>query len=159
MFNKVILLGNLTRDVEIRYSQSNSAISRTAIATSRKFTVNGEKKEETCFIDITFFGRSGEIAHQYLRKGSKVMIEGRLSFEQWSDQNGQKHSKHSVIVETMQMVDSRANAVNVENTNETPTPSYTAQKQLAKNQIEQKVHIDDYNPFDCDGIKEEDMPF
>jgi single-strand DNA-binding protein len=108
MFNKVILVGNLTRDIELRYSQSGSAIANTAIATSRKFTVNGEKKEETCFVDITFFGRSGEIANQYLRKGSKILIEGRLSFEQWVDKtSGQKRSKHSVIVETMQMLDNK----------------------------------------------------
>lgn len=60
-------------------------------------------------MDITFFGRSGEVANQYLRKGSKILIEGRLNFEQWVDQtNGQKRSKHSVIVETMQMLDSRS---------------------------------------------------
>ena len=107
MFNKVILVGNLTRDIELRYSQSGTGIAKTAIATSRKFTSNGEKKEEVCFVDITFFGRSAEVANQYLRKGSKILVEGRLSFEQWVDQNGQKRSKHSVIVETMQMLDSK----------------------------------------------------
>jgi len=111
MFNKVILVGNLTRDIELRYSQNGSAIAKSAIATSRKFTVNGEKKDETCFVDITFFGRSGEVANQYLRKGSKILVEGRLQFEQWVDQqSGQKRSKHSVIVETMQMLDSRGEA-------------------------------------------------
>lgn len=110
MFNKIVLVGNLTRDVEIRYSQNGNAIANTAIATSRKFTVNGEKKEETCFVDITFFSRSAEVASQYLRKGSKVLIEGRLNFEQWVDQqSGQKRSKHSVIVETMQMLDGKEN--------------------------------------------------
>jgi single-strand DNA-binding protein len=107
MFNKIILVGNLTRDIELRYSQAGMGIAKTAIATSRKFTSNGEKKEEVCFVDITFFGRSAEVANQYLRKGSKILVEGRLSFEQWVDQNGQKRSKHSVIVETMQMLDSR----------------------------------------------------
>lgn len=111
MYNKVILVGNLTRDPELHYSQNGSAIAKTAIATSRKFTVNGEKKEETCFVDITFFGRSGEIANQYLRKGSKILVEGRLSFEQWVDQtNGQKRSKHSVIVEEMKMLDSQTDS-------------------------------------------------
>ena len=111
MFNKIILVGNLTRDIELRYAQSGSAIAKTAIATSRKFTLNGEKKEETCFVDITFFGRSGEVANQYLRKGSKILVEGRLQFEQWVDQtSGQKRSKHSVIVETMQMLDSRGDS-------------------------------------------------
>ncbi len=107
MYNKVILVGNLTRDIELRYSQGGMGIAKTAIATSRKFTNNGEKKEEVCFVDITFFGRSAEIANQYLRKGSKILVEGRLNFEQWVDQNGQKRSKHSVTVENMQMLDSR----------------------------------------------------
>ncbi|WP_321778967.1 single-stranded DNA-binding protein [Sulfurimonas sp.] len=107
MFNKVILVGNLTRDIELRYSQSGMGIAKTAIATSRKFTSNGEKKEEVCFVDITFFARSAEIANQYLRKGSKILVEGRLQFDQWTDQNGQKRSKHGVVVETMQMLDSK----------------------------------------------------
>ena len=107
MFNKVILVGNLTRDIELRYSQGGMGIAKSAIATSRRFSSNGEKKEEVCFVDITFFGRSAEIANQYLRKGSKILVEGRLNFEQWVDQNGGKRSKHSVTVENMQMLDSR----------------------------------------------------
>jgi len=107
MYNKVILVGNLTRDIELRYSQAGMGIANTAIATTRKFTSNGEKKEEVCFVDITFFARSAEIANQYLRKGSKILVEGRLNFDQWVDQNGQKRSKHSVVVETMQMLDSK----------------------------------------------------
>lgn len=110
MYNKVILVGNLTRDIELRYAQSGTGIAKTAIATSRKFTQNGEKKEEVCFVDITFFGRSAEVANQYLRKGSKILVEGRLQFDQWVDQNGGKRSKHGVIVETMQMLDSRGDA-------------------------------------------------
>jgi single-strand DNA-binding protein len=112
MFNKVVLVGNLTRDIELRYAQSGSAIANTAIATSRKFTQNGERKEEVCFIDITFFGRSAEVANQYLRRGSKILVEGRLKFDQWVAQDGSKRSKHSVIVETMQMMDSKADAAN-----------------------------------------------
>ena len=111
-FNKIILVGNLTRDIELRYTQSGSAIANTAIATNRKFTVNNEKREEVCFVDITFFSRSAEIANQYLRKGSKILVEGRLKFDQWTDQNGQKRSKHSVIVETMQMLDSKSDSQN-----------------------------------------------
>lgn len=107
MFNKVIGVGNLTRDIEMRYSQSGMAIASTALAMSRKFTSNGEKKEEVCFIDITFFARSAEIAQQYLKKGSKILVEGRLNFDQWMDENGQKRSKHNLVVETMQMLDSK----------------------------------------------------
>jgi single-strand DNA-binding protein len=108
MFNKVILVGNLTRDIELRYTQGGMAIAKTGIATNRKFKKqSGEMVDETMFIDITFFGRSGEIANQYLRKGSKVLVEGRLMLEQWTDQNGQKRSKHSVNVEEMKMLDGR----------------------------------------------------
>ena len=107
MYNKIVMVGNLTRDLELRYSQSGMAIGNTAIATSRKFTKNNEKCEEVCFVDITFFARSAEIANQYLRKGSKILVEGRLNFDQWVDQNGQKRSKHSVVVETMQMLDTK----------------------------------------------------
>ena len=113
MFNKVILVGNLTRDIELKYTSGGTALAKTAIATTRKFTNNGERKEEVCFVDITFFGRSAEIANQYLRKGSKCLVEGRLMFEQWTDQQGQKRSKHSVTVESMQMLDSKADSQNL----------------------------------------------
>lgn len=163
MFNKIILVGNLTRDIELRYAQSGTAIAKTAIATSRKFTSNGEKKEEVCFVDITFFGRSAEVANQYLRKGSKVLVEGRLNFEQWSDQNGQKRSKHSVIVETMQMLDSKGeqNSNNYQNpgqqSNQTPAynGSYNApqqQQSYAQKPMPQK----DIPEIDID---EDEIPF
>lgn len=107
MFNKVVLVGNLTRDIEMRYAPSGSAIGSSAIAVTRRFSTNtGEKREETCFIDISFFGRTAEIANQYLSKGSKILIEGRLRFEQWSDQNGQNRSKHSIQVENLEMLGS-----------------------------------------------------
>lgn len=112
MFNKIILVGNLTRDIELRYTNGGTALAKTAIATTRKFTTNGERKEEVCFVDITFFGRSAEVANQYLRKGSKCLVEGRLMFEQWTDQQGQKRSKHSVTVESMQMLDSKGDNSN-----------------------------------------------
>jgi len=113
MYNKVVLVGNLTRDVEIRYSQSGSAIGNVGIATSRKFkTQTGETKEEVMFIDLTFFGRTAEIANQYLRKGSKVLIDGRLVFQQWTAQDGSKRSKHAITVENLQMLDSRADSQN-----------------------------------------------
>lgn len=105
MYNKIILAGNLTRDIEIKYTQSGSAIGNTAIATSRKFkAANGEQKEETLFIDLTFFGRTAEIANQYLRKGSKVLVDGRLKLDQWTAEDGTKRSRHSVTVENLQMI-------------------------------------------------------
>jgi len=118
MYNKVILVGNLTRDVEIRYSQSGSAIGNVGIATSRKWkSQTGEQKEEVLFIDLTFFGRTAEIANQYLRKGSKVLVDGRLTFQQWTAQDGSKRSKHVVTVENLQMLDSKADSMNPNNNN------------------------------------------
>jgi single-strand DNA-binding protein len=114
MFNKIILVGNLTRDIEINYTQNGLAIAKTAIATSRKFKSNtGEPKEEVCFVDITFFGRTAEVAQQYLHKGSKILVEGKLVFDQWIDQSGQKRSKHGVTVDIMQMLDSKGSASEV----------------------------------------------
>lgn len=110
MFNKIILVGGVTRDIELRYTQGGAGIASTAIATSHKFTSNGEKKEETCYTDITFFGRSAEVANQYLRKGSKILVEGRLKLDQWVDQEGKKRSKHSIVVEKMQMMDSKSDS-------------------------------------------------
>ena len=106
MYNRVVLVGNLTRDIEMRYAPSGTAIGATGIAVTRKMTVNGEKREETCFVDITFWGRTAEVANQYLSKGSKVLVEGRLKYEQWDDANGQKRSKHTVSVENMEMLGS-----------------------------------------------------
>jgi len=108
MYNKVILAGNLTRDVEVRYTPSGTAIGSTGLAVNRKFkAATGEQKEETMFIDITFFGRTAEIANQYLRKGSKVLVDGRLKLDQWTAQDGSKRSKHTVTVENLQMLGSR----------------------------------------------------
>jgi len=106
MFNKVVLVGNLTRDIELRYTTSGVAIGNSSIAVTRKITSNGERRDETCFIDISFFGKSAEIANQYLNKGSKLLIEGRLKFDQWTDNNGQNRSKHSIAVESMEMLGS-----------------------------------------------------
>lgn len=98
------MIGHLARDIELRYTQSQMAIGKTAIAVTRKYTLNGEKREETCFIDLTFFGKQAEIANQYLNKGSKLAVEGYLKFEQWQDNNGQNRSKHSIAVESMEML-------------------------------------------------------
>lgn len=105
MYNKVILVGNLTRDVELKYLQNGSAVAKIGLATSRKFKKqDGSQGEEVCFVDINLFGRTAEIANQYLRKGSKILIEGRLVLEQWKDQNGTNRSKHTVTAENMTML-------------------------------------------------------
>ena len=109
MYNKVILVGNLTRDVELKYTPGGTAIGQFGIATNRTYkdTNTGEIKQEVMFVDVKVFGRSAEVAKQYLRKGSKALIEGRLVLEQWVDNSGQKRSKHVVIAEKVQFMDSK----------------------------------------------------
>jgi len=169
-YNKIILVGNCTRDIELRYTSGGAAIANTAIATSRKFTANGEKKEETCFVDITFFGKIAEIANQYLHKGSKILVEGRLSFEQWVDQSGQKRSKHSVIVETMQMLGSKGDAPNGYNApqvdNDYNAPQYIPQQQSyqqqgyqPQQQPMQNRHMPQSNSIPVIDIDEDEIPF
>ena len=109
--NKVVLIGNLTRDIELRYTQSGDCVGNAGIAVTRKFkNAQGETAEETCFIDVKFFGRTAEVANQYLRKGSKLAVEGRLKLEQWQDQSGQNRSKHVVEVESLEMLGSPRNS-------------------------------------------------
>lgn len=113
MYNKVIMVGNLTRDIELRYLPSGAAIAKSAIATSFKFkTSTGEQKDEVCFLDFNIFGRSAEVANQYLRKGSKVLLEGRLVFEQWTAQDGTNRNRHSLRVDSMKMLDSKSDSMN-----------------------------------------------
>ena len=108
MYNKVVMVGNLTRDIELRYLPSGAAIAKSAIASSYKYkTSTGEQKDEVCFLDFNIFGRSAEVANQYLKKGSKVLLEGRLVLEQWTAQDGTNRSKHSLRVDVMKMLDSK----------------------------------------------------
>ena len=108
-FNKVILMGNLTRDPEVRYTPKGSAVTDIGLAVNRVYsTDNGEKREETTFVDVTLWGRTAEIAGEYLKKGRPVLIEGRLQLDSWDDkQSGQKRSKLKVIGESMQLLGSR----------------------------------------------------
>ncbi len=108
MFNKVILVGNLTRDVELRYLPNGSALAKLGLATNRRYKKqDGSQGEEVCFIDVNLFGRTAEVANQYLRRGSQVLIEGRLVLESWTDNNGQKRNRHSITAESMQMLGSK----------------------------------------------------
>src|SRR5438445_6786786 len=108
-FNKVILLGNLTRDPEVRYTPKGSAVADLGIAVNRQYTLeNGEKREEVTFVDVTFWGRTAEVAGGYRKKDGPVFIEGRLQLDTWDDkQSGQKRSKLRVIGETMQLLGGR----------------------------------------------------
>ena len=111
-FNKVILVGNLTRDPELRYTPKGTAIAKIGLAVNRVWTNEaGEKKEEVTFVDVDVFGRTAENVGQYMRKGRPILIEGRLRLDQWDDkQTGQKKSKLGVVAETVQFLGSAPGA-------------------------------------------------
>lgn len=107
--NKVMLIGNLTRDPEIRYTPKGTAVVDLGLAMNRRYTAeNGEKREETTFVDVTLWSRLAEIAAEYLKKGRSVYIEGRLQLDSWEDkQTGQKQRKLRIVGEEMQMLGGR----------------------------------------------------
>ena len=108
-YNKVILMGNLTRDPEVRYTSSGTAIAKLGMAINRHWrNQDGQQQEETTFVDVDAFGRQAETIGQYLKKGRPIMVEGRLKLDQWEDkQTGQKRSKMGVTLENFQFLDSR----------------------------------------------------
>jgi single-strand DNA-binding protein len=114
-FNKVILVGNLTRDPELRYTPKGMAIAKIGLAVNRVWRNEaGETKEEVTFVDVDVFGRTAENVGQYMRKGRPILIEGRLRLDQWDDrQTGQKRSKLGVVAETVQFLGSPTGASNV----------------------------------------------
>ncbi|WQT17405.1 single-stranded DNA-binding protein [Helicobacter pylori] len=113
MFNKVIMVGRLTRNVELKYLPSGSAAATIGLATSRRFKKqDGTLGEEVCFIDARLFGRTAEIANQYLSKGSSVLIEGRLTYESWMDQTGKKNSRHTITADSLQFMDKKSDNAN-----------------------------------------------
>lgn len=107
--NKVMIIGNLTRDPEIKYTPKGSAIADVALAINRNYTTDsGEKREETTYVDVVLYGRLAEIAGEYLKKGRPVYIEGRLKLDTWDDKaTGQKRSKMRVVGEGLQLLGGR----------------------------------------------------
>lgn len=107
--NKVILIGNVTRDPEVKFTPKGSAVTDVALAINRNYTLdNGEKREETIFVDVELWGRLAEIAGEYAKKGRPIYIEGRLRMDSWEDKtSGQKRSRMKVVGENLQLLGSR----------------------------------------------------
>jgi single-strand DNA-binding protein len=106
--NKVMLIGNLTRDPELRYTASGTAICKFGMAMNRQWTgKDGQKGEDTCFVDVSVWGRQGENVAQYLKKGRSCFVEGRLEYSKWETQDGQKRSKLEVVGERIQFLGGR----------------------------------------------------
>lgn len=161
MYNKVILVGNLTRDVELKYTPTGTAIAKFGLATNRTYkdNVTGENKQEVMFIDITVFGRSAEIANQYLRKGRRVLIEGRLVLDQWVDQTGQKRSKHSIVAEKVQFMENKSSG---DETGGYQTNNYNQQnayQQPASQQPQMQQKQNQNNNIPSIDIDDEEIPF
>ena len=103
--NKVFLMGNLTRDPELRYTPAGLAVASFGIAINSAWTAkSGEKKEEVCYVDISIFGRRAEVVGEYFSKGNPIFIEGRLQFNQWETKDGQKRSTLRVVADNFQFI-------------------------------------------------------
>ena len=104
-YNKVILIGNLTRDPELRYLPSQTPVAELGLAVNRRWRgQDGQQREETCFIDCTAFGKQAEVINQYMSKGRPIMIEGRLQLDTWEGKDGSRRSKHKVVIEQFQFL-------------------------------------------------------
>lgn len=107
-YNKVLLMGNLTRDVELKHIASGQAVAQLGLAVNRRFkTKDGEEREEVTFVDCEAWGRQAEVIHQYFSKGKPIFVEGRLKLDSWEDKEGKKQSKLRVVIEEFQFVGGR----------------------------------------------------
>jgi single-strand DNA-binding protein len=148
-FNKVILLGNLTRDPEVRYTPKGSAVCDLGVAVNRVYTTEGgERREEVTFVDVVLWARLAEIAGEYLRKGRPVFIEGRLQMDSWDDkQTGQKRTKLRVVGESMQLLGGRPGGAAGETAEEDRVGPGASSKTTAPPKSAAPAEPDDEIPF------------
>jgi single-strand DNA-binding protein len=155
-FNKVILMGNLTRDPEVRVTQQGMSICKFTVATSRQSkNPDGTPREETTFIDVDAFGRQAEVIGKYFAKGRPILLEGRLRLDQWETQTGEKRSRLGVVLENFQFVGPRSDGdvgSQQQNTDETPAVSELiedlSQSGAKKDRkMDLNVHVDEDVPF------------
>jgi len=139
--NKVLLLGNVTRDPEVRYTPKGSAVCDLGIAVNRAYTTDsGEKREEVTFVDVTLWGRTAEVASEYLKKGRPVFVEGRLQMDTWDDkQTGQKRTRLRVVAENMQLLGGRPSGGPAEATGDTRQTSAPPKKSAAAEPDEDEI--------------------
>lgn len=121
-FNRVILLGNLTRDPELRTTPKGTSVCQFGMAVNRVFRNGDDTQEETTFVDLEAWGKQAEIISKYVQKGNPLFIEGRLKFDSWESKEGEKRSKLKVIVENMQLMGSRSDNAGQSGGNFTPAP-------------------------------------
>jgi single-strand DNA-binding protein len=148
-FNKVMLLGNITRDPEIKYTPKGTAVTDIGLAINRVYTTDGgEKREDTTFVDVTLWGRTAEIVNQYCKKGSPLFIEGRLQLDSWEDkQTGQKRSKLRVVGEGIQLLGSRPSQSSSSPDDEPPAQRPAKSRDAAPERADSEQAGDDDIPF------------
>ncbi|MEK7135018.1 MAG: single-stranded DNA-binding protein [Patescibacteria group bacterium] len=151
--NKVFILGNLTRDPELRQTPSGQNVATFGVATNRMWTnQSGVKQNQAEFHNVVLWGRLAEIAHQYLTKGRLVLIEGRLNTRVWQDQSGQKRNRTEIIAENMQLGPRFASA---------PNPPQTSPQNVPESEVLPEVQLEDTSetPKEDEEIKVENIPF
>ncbi len=160
--NKVLLMGNLTRDPEIKYTPKGTAVAEIGLAVNRVYSTDqGEKREEVTFVDVELWGRQAEIAGEYLKKGRPVFIEGRLKLDTWDDkQTGQKRSKMRVVGENLQFLGNReggggGGGGSMGGGGEEEAPPSRAPRPAPKPAAQQRPPADP----DLDAVEEDDIPF
>ena len=118
-YNKIILVGNLTRDPELRYLPSGAAVARLGLAVNNSYkNKDGNMVDDTLFVDIDVFGRQAETVHQYMKKGSSILVEGRLRYRTWTGNDGVKHYKHDVSAQRIVFMGSRISDQSIKTVNE-----------------------------------------
>ena len=132
-FNKVILIGNLTRDPELRYTPNGQAVCDFSIAVNRRYTVNGQERDEVCFIDIVAWSKQAESCGKYLKKGSPVFVEGRLRNDTWEDRDGRKRSRLRVTADRVQFMSYGSGAGRSESGYQSNGGNYSAENNYSNN--------------------------
>ncbi len=162
--NKVMLIGNLTRDPEVRYTPKGSAVCDLALAVNRSYTAdNGEKREEVTYVDIVVWAKLAEIAGKYLQKGAPVFVEGRLQMDQWDDkQTGVKRTKIRVVAENFQFLGRREGAAGAAGSGDDEGGGFRpaarpAQRPQAARQEQPATEFGE-GPI-TDGLEDDDIPF
>lgn len=141
--NRVYLLGNLTRDPELRYTPTGTAVTSFGFAVNRRYRQGEEMREETCFVDVVVFGRQAETVSEYLSKGRQALVEGRLTWRTWEADDGTRRSKHEVVAQNVQFIGPRAPAETAQVEQTAPAPAEEAPQESAPPPLDE----DDDIPF------------
>lgn len=141
-FNSVTLLGNLTRDPELKTLASGGAVANFGLAVNRRWKTDGETKEETTFVDCEAWGRTAELIGQYLTKGSACLVQGRLKYDTWEDKDGSRRSRLKVVAEQVQFIDRKSGGSDAHENGEAAAPAPTKRAAVAAG-----VSGDDEPPF------------